>query len=153
MEKLIISNPSSLGLKIRRLRKTMGLNLMEFADSIGITHSYLSQIERGKKTAPSLELLYKIASILGLSLSELMDVQNYTPPHDESYRSEEDNDEDIDEVDENAKILDIFEITDYFKMKGLTCDNKLITKEESSQIVNFARFLISQQKAGNQRKE
>ncbi len=37
------------GNEIKKLRKRIGLTQQEFADEIGITHNYLSDIERGKK--------------------------------------------------------------------------------------------------------
>ena len=50
-----------IGNGIKVLRKKSGLSQTEFANSIGINQSYLSQIEGGKKN-PSTDLLEKIAN-------------------------------------------------------------------------------------------
>lgn len=59
-----------LGKTIIRLRQRMGISQEDFAGMAGISRSYMSCIENGKR-AISLPLLYKISLALGLSLSEL----------------------------------------------------------------------------------
>ena len=49
-----------IGVAIKRLRRSQkGLNQSQFAKGIGITQTYLSQIESGKKT-PSISILQAI---------------------------------------------------------------------------------------------
>lgn len=52
-----------LGERIRQRRKALGLSLRELADRVGLTASFLSQIERDL-TSPSLESLRKISDAL-----------------------------------------------------------------------------------------
>lgn len=58
----------NIGAAIRRLRKSKtSLNQSDFAKAIGITQTYLSQIETGNKT-PSTQVLYDIGNYLKMPL-------------------------------------------------------------------------------------
>jgi transcriptional regulator with XRE-family HTH domain len=59
------------GRRIRALREARGLSLRELADRSGVSAPMLSQVERGE-TSPTLAVATKIASGLGLSLSQLL---------------------------------------------------------------------------------
>jgi transcriptional regulator with XRE-family HTH domain len=54
----------SLGKKLRSLRKAEGLTLAQLGEKVGLSTSYLSQVERGV-TMPSLARLTDIAQALG----------------------------------------------------------------------------------------
>ena len=60
----------NLGERIRSLRKTKGITLMEIARKTGIAQATLSRIETGTMTG-TLESHEKIAEVLGIGLSEL----------------------------------------------------------------------------------
>jgi transcriptional regulator with XRE-family HTH domain len=63
----------SFGKYIRTLREDKKITLRKFADSIGITPTYLSKIEREElTTTPSEEVIAGIASKLGADFDELM---------------------------------------------------------------------------------
>src|SRR6266542_314344 len=59
------------GRRIRALREGRGLSLRDLADRSGVSAPMLSQVERGD-TSPTLAVATKIASGLGLSLSQLL---------------------------------------------------------------------------------
>src|SRR6266566_1992265 len=59
------------GRRIRALREARGLSLRDLADRSGVSAPMLSQVERGD-TSPTLAVAAKIASGLGLSLSQLL---------------------------------------------------------------------------------
>ncbi|QEK12623.1 helix-turn-helix transcriptional regulator [Crassaminicella thermophila] len=59
----------NIGLKIRELRKSLGMTSSQLASKIGVAQSFISGIENGSKKC-SLENLYKICSVLNISLSE-----------------------------------------------------------------------------------
>jgi XRE family transcriptional regulator, fatty acid utilization regulator len=63
-----------LGLKLKRLRQTRGLTLQRLAGECGLSVSYLSEIEKGKKY-PKAEKLIEIAHALGASFEELVSPQ------------------------------------------------------------------------------
>lgn len=60
-----------LGTNIRRLRRHRELTLVQVAERAGLSHSFLSQVERGL-ARPSIPSLLRIAQVLGTSQIELM---------------------------------------------------------------------------------
>lgn len=66
-----------IGIKIRKLRVEQRRTLQEIADASGFTKSFLSKIENGK-AVPAVASLMKIADVLGVKASELMDEDGYT---------------------------------------------------------------------------
>jgi len=60
-----------IGDKIRNRRRELGLSLRELAEQVGLTASFLSQIERNL-ASPSLNSLYKISQALELPLFHLL---------------------------------------------------------------------------------
>ena len=60
-----------LGDTLKRLRGIYGYSATEMSEKLGISNSYLSEIERGKKKA-SLELLERYADVFGIRVSSLM---------------------------------------------------------------------------------
>jgi len=55
------SSGSSLGKRLRELRKQNGWSLREVATRSGVNHGYLSQLERGEVTQPAPAMLHKLA--------------------------------------------------------------------------------------------
>lgn len=62
-----------LGQKIRYLRKMKGYSLAEAAEKVGINLSYLSAIETGSKSSPSLSVMKKLSDLLDISIDILVD--------------------------------------------------------------------------------
>jgi transcriptional regulator with XRE-family HTH domain len=60
-----------LGGRLRRLREAKGLRLVEAASRAGISVSYLSDVERGRRL-PSLEVLESIAAHLGTTVGGVL---------------------------------------------------------------------------------
>ena len=60
-----------LGAKIRALRKERGLTLKALAQSSGLSHPFLSQVERGL-ARPSMSSLHQISEALGTNASWLV---------------------------------------------------------------------------------
>ncbi len=65
---------SAIGARLRAAREDQGLTLKSLADSMGVTPSLLSQIETDK-VQPSLNTLYQLATRLGVSIDELLDIE------------------------------------------------------------------------------
>ena len=59
-----------LGKGIKHLRKLRGTTQKDFSSDVGITQSYLSQIEKGRKE-PSMEVLSTISKHLGVPMPVL----------------------------------------------------------------------------------
>lgn len=64
------SNTQLQGARIRSLRKLKGLTLMQLSQRTGLSHGYLSQIERGI-SQPSVASLVEIAQALGVTMQWL----------------------------------------------------------------------------------
>jgi len=77
-----------LGLKLRRLRREQGSSLREIADASGLSVSYLSEIEKGKKY-PKPDKLIRLASAFGIPYDELvsLDVSDELGPLKEVFSS------------------------------------------------------------------
>jgi len=60
-----------LGDTLKRTRNIYGITASQMSKQLGISASYLSEIENGKKH-PSVELLQKYADIYGIKLSSLI---------------------------------------------------------------------------------
>jgi transcriptional regulator with XRE-family HTH domain len=66
--------PAILGRNLRRLRTRQGYSLERLALASGVSRAMLGQIENGKST-PTIGLLWKIATALGLPFATLLDSQ------------------------------------------------------------------------------
>lgn len=62
--------PKTLGKKIQKLRKNIGLTQEEVAEKIGISRAYMGYIEQGRYSA-SIEVLEKIAKVLKVKMADL----------------------------------------------------------------------------------
>jgi len=60
----------NLSEKLREMRKRKGLTQKELAEKIGVSESYICQIENGKMI--SIKKLDKLAKILGCEANELL---------------------------------------------------------------------------------
>ena len=65
-----------VGELIKAKREEKKYSLVDFAQIIGITPGYLSQIENGRKKNPKLEILLKIAKELDIYLSMLLGLES-----------------------------------------------------------------------------
>jgi len=61
---------TTIGSRLRGARESLGLSQEAVAARAGLNTSYLSQIERGRKT-PSLEVFVRLAASVNLTLAEL----------------------------------------------------------------------------------
>src|SRR5215211_6625280 len=59
-----------LGARLRDERQKAGMSLRELARRLGVSPSFVSQIENGK-SSPSVATLYSIAQVLGTSIDSL----------------------------------------------------------------------------------
>ncbi|MFD2656943.1 MULTISPECIES: helix-turn-helix domain-containing protein [Gracilibacillus] len=61
-----------IGQKIQELRKQKRMSLSEVAEQAGIAKSYLSSIERGIQSNPSIQFMEKVGKVLGVTVNELL---------------------------------------------------------------------------------
>ena len=62
-----------IGERIKEIRLRKHYSITRLAEEAQISKSYLSQIEKGANTNPSLQMLYKIAASLGTTVDYLID--------------------------------------------------------------------------------
>jgi HTH-type transcriptional regulator/antitoxin HipB len=67
MERVPIDHPEGLGILIRKRRKELGLNQTELAGVAGTSLRFLSELERGKRSA-QLDATLRVLAALGISL-------------------------------------------------------------------------------------
>lgn len=68
----------SLGARLREVRLASGLSLREVARQLGVSPSFVSQLENGK-SQPSVATLYSMAQLLGVSIDELFAADGASP--------------------------------------------------------------------------
>lgn len=67
----------SLGEIVREYRREHSMTMEAFARAVGITKGYVSQLEKnisshGKAIAPSLEVYYRVATLMGITVDDLL---------------------------------------------------------------------------------
>lgn len=67
------------GDRLRMIRKKKGLSLRALASKAGLSASYLSDLERGTRGAPTAPVLERLADALGVSVDALLGRENPSP--------------------------------------------------------------------------
>lgn len=69
----------NLGVRLKHARQKSGLSLREVARQLGVSPSFVSQMENGKST-PSVVTLYSLAQLLEVTVDELFTEEPQTQP-------------------------------------------------------------------------
>lgn len=75
---------NNLGDFLQQYRKEHNLSLREFAEKLGISHSYLNRLENGydsrsgKPVTPTVEILQQIAHSLNMDLGKILEISGYS---------------------------------------------------------------------------
>ncbi|WP_052088081.1 helix-turn-helix domain-containing protein [Paenibacillus wynnii] len=72
---------SDFGIFIREKRKAKNLTLKQLAKISGVSQTYITNVENGKRGAPSPEILKKLSAPLGVDYVELMNKADYVSEH------------------------------------------------------------------------
>jgi len=64
--------PKIISKRIKKRRNDLGMTQEDLAEKVGVSRVYIGYVEQGRNT-PSLEILEKIAKVLKVRLSELVD--------------------------------------------------------------------------------
>lgn len=70
----------TLGSYLRSQREAAELSIRELARLSGVPASYITEIEGGKKTNPSAEILQRLAGVLEVDTADLFAFIGITPP-------------------------------------------------------------------------
>ncbi|MEN6325761.1 MAG: helix-turn-helix transcriptional regulator [Syntrophomonas sp.] len=62
-----------MNLRIKQLRRQQNLTLQQLSELSGVSNGYISDLENGKEGNPSLIILQKIATGLGVTIPELFE--------------------------------------------------------------------------------
>ncbi|GAE91916.1 regulator [Gracilibacillus boraciitolerans JCM 21714] len=65
-----------IGTNINRIRKRKNLTLSELAERADVSKSYLSNIERNLNDNPSIQIIEKLAEVLGVEVVTLLSDEN-----------------------------------------------------------------------------
>lgn len=65
-------SPKRLSTVIKALREAKDLNQVELAKKVDVSVAYISQLESGERTNPSLDVLKRLAKALGVPVGELL---------------------------------------------------------------------------------
>jgi transcriptional regulator with XRE-family HTH domain/quercetin dioxygenase-like cupin family protein len=68
----------NLGARLKAARLSSGMSLRELARQLGVSPSFVSQLENGK-SQPSVATLYSLSQLLGLSMDELFGADGNRP--------------------------------------------------------------------------
>ncbi|MCK6203977.1 transcriptional repressor LexA [Bacillus infantis] len=79
----------NFGDQLMKWRKEKKLSIRKLADLSGVSHTYLSQVETGKRGVPSPDILEKLAKPLDIDYQQLMKKANYIKEDEEEYLVEE----------------------------------------------------------------
>lgn len=64
-----------LGNIIKKYRKASGLSVYKLAKQVNISHSYVTQIENGKRNNPNIDIIVKIAVVLNIPIEDIINFQ------------------------------------------------------------------------------
>lgn len=68
---------TKLGLKVSHYRRLANMTQEELSEKVNMSLNFIAQLEAPSSLyAPSLKSLYKISSVFGVSINELVDVKN-----------------------------------------------------------------------------
>ena len=70
---------AGFGETIRKKRLAKGLSLRRFAQLVGVSPTYMSQVEQGKFSPPTAERIRRMAEILGENPDELIALAGRVP--------------------------------------------------------------------------
>lgn len=73
-----------VGLNLQNARRQRGLSQEELAHLASVHQTYLSGVERGKRN-PTIVVLARIASVLGVDIEQLVRCREPAKPTDQAY--------------------------------------------------------------------
>lgn len=120
-----MNTENNLGNVIKEARKNKKKSLRSLANEIGVSHPYLSQLENGRNTHPSKEILLKIAEGLNISfiylahLAEIDSEINSIPNKEVIFKI--------------LSLEDIYEFDSYEEFKSLLIEKGELIKNNPSQ--------------------
>lgn len=131
---------NTFGEKLRKLRKEKGLTIRKLGELSGVAHSYLSQVETGKRGIPKVETLEKIAAGLNIPSIDLLVQAGYidTEEYVKMKNERDDIEESIARQKQKPYDLDFLLLSSH----PLYYQDRLLTKEEISKIKSLIDIVL-----------
>lgn len=130
---------NTFGEKLRKLRKEKGLTIRKLGELSGVAHSYLSQVETGKRGIPKVETLEKIAAGLNISSIDLLVQAGYLDPDEYVKMKKEEDDIEWSLIEQQQeRSIDILLDSE----DDLYFQDKILTKEEKAKIKSLIEIVL-----------
>ncbi len=78
-----------IGDRVKKYREKSGMSMTELSEKAGVAKSYLSALERNIQKNPSIQFLEKIASVLNISIDQLLKDQEENQNPDDAVLDQE----------------------------------------------------------------
>lgn len=129
---------------LKALREKAGLSTHKLAEASGVSQSYISHVESGrKKNVPSPEILKKLADALeGVSYVDLMGIAGYYEEDDLLEPLEETKNR-ITKTNTHSDFIDLIKI---LKLPNVIYKNKVLSEEDRKRILDMLNVLFSDSK-------
>jgi transcriptional regulator with XRE-family HTH domain len=79
------AEPGRFGARVRSRREELGLSLRQTAHKVGISPTYLSDVETGQETTPAERVIRALASVLNDDFDSLMHLAGRIPSDLQAY--------------------------------------------------------------------
>lgn len=127
------------GEKLRSLRKEKELTIRKLGELSGVAHSYLSQVETGKRGIPKIETLEKIANGLDIPSIDLLVLAGYLPNEKAGYNDVKEKEVEIRSLPET-----LFDDLDYLLSSDLEIffKGKLLSKLQKTKLKRLIEIVL-----------
>src|SRR5690625_3565746 len=116
---------NELGTYIRRLRNKRGMTIRQLELYSGVSNSYLSQLEYGKRGIPSPDIIKKLSTGLRVDYEELMIKAGYMKEHEG--------------ITKRERIINKI-ATEFSDADLMFEDMESLTAEQLQEVYNFIKF-------------
>ncbi|WP_289891456.1 helix-turn-helix domain-containing protein [Virgibacillus pantothenticus] len=138
---------NNFGSMIKKIRKSKNLSLKDVAKRGGLSHAYISQIENGKRTNPTPQVLDKLAKGLDESSHDIWAIAGYYDEDDLLEPIEETIKQILDKnkrlSKKRAKELSAIDLNALLEEPNLKYKNHFITTKEKELIKSYLEALFS----------
>ncbi|WP_052352914.1 helix-turn-helix domain-containing protein [Neobacillus dielmonensis] len=131
---------NKFGEKLRQLRNEKKLTIRKLSELSGVAHSYLSQVENGKRGIPKVDTLEKIAAGLNIPSIDLLVQAGYIDPIDFIKIENEKEDIEWSLADQEQEPFSL----DYLLESNhpIFFQERLLTKEERAKIKSLIEIFL-----------
>lgn len=150
----------TIGEYIKRIRLEKGLTSRKLAEKSSVSQPYISQLETGKNTNPSIEIIVKIAEALDIDPIDLLKNTGYfvfvfddasdnchvhVPSMDKNQIAEIAKEQSNKITTNNTKNVDIsYELKDALNHLNLQINGRTLTIDEKNKLLKIAETMFSE---------